>query len=423
MELLQDKHRIDTHHIDVLDGVRAVAILIVLWFHIWQQSWLMPVYETPALAFLGIPRIDFDVVRRTGYLFVDLLLLLSAFCLFLPHARAALLGERAPDTRSFYKKRLVRIVPPYYLCVFLIFFGFALPTHAYWSAGAAWKDLLCTLTFTQTFSMDTYIGTHINVVLWTAAIEMQFYLFFPLLAKAFRKWPLWTYLAMVAASEIYLRCYALPNPDGLRMTLNQLIAFLGVFANGMAGAYLFVWLSKRLKRSALLSAISTALALGSAVLIVQVMHGAARASQVQVYQAQYRLPLVLLFLVFVLSLALSCRAVRALFSNRVMRFFAAISYNLYIWHQWLAVRLKDWRIPYWEGDTLPNMAGNRTWQWQYTLVVIALSIALSILITYGFERPISRRLLRAPVKSAAACTPPERDVPPKPTADKETEDL
>lgn len=393
MEKPLDPKRIDTHHIGVLDGVRAAAILIVVWFHLWQQSWLMPVLETPFLSFLGVSRIDLDVVPRTGYLFVDLLLLLSAFCLFLPYARAALLDEPMPAARTFYKKRLVRILPCYYLCVLLIFFCYSLPLSGYWTSAAAWKDLLSTLTFTQTFWVETYIGTHINVVLWTAAIEMQFYLLFPLLARAFARRPVWTYLAMVAASELYLRGFALPNPDGLRMTLNQLVAFLGVFANGMAGAYLLVLLSKRLRRSAWLSACCTAGFAGAVLLIVRVLHGAARANPVQAYQAQYRFALSLLFLLLVLFLALSCRALRAVFSNRVMRFLAAISYNLYIWHQWLAVRLKDWRIPYWEGDMLPNMAGNRAWQWRYSLLVLALSLALAALITYCFERPVSRRLL------------------------------
>ena len=35
-------------HIDVLDGVRAVAMLFVVWFHFWQQTWLTPYINLPA---------------------------------------------------------------------------------------------------------------------------------------------------------------------------------------------------------------------------------------------------------------------------------------------------------------------------------------------------------------------------------------
>ena len=97
MNAQENDNRIDFTHVDVLDGVRAAAILIVFWFHVWQQSWLIPIFETPWLSWLGITRINLDAVPRTGYLFVDLMLLISAFCLFLPHARAALLGEPVPD--------------------------------------------------------------------------------------------------------------------------------------------------------------------------------------------------------------------------------------------------------------------------------------------------------------------------------------
>ena len=234
------------------------------------------------------------------------------------------------------------------------------------------------------------------MVLWTAAVEMQFYLLFPLLARAFAKRPVWTYLGMVAVSELYLRCFALPDPDGLRMTLNQLVAFFGVFANGMAGAYLFVALARRFKRSMALSACGTAAFVLSVALIGLVLRGAASAAHVQSYQAAWRFPLSLLFLLLVISLPLSFRWLRAVFSNRVARYLAAISYNLYIWHQWLLVRLKEWHIPYWEGELPPNMTGDRVWQWQYTLLSLALSMALATLITYCFERPLSRRLLRAP---------------------------
>lgn len=393
-----DVQCIDTKHVDVLDGVRAAAILVIVWYHLWQQSWLMPIFETPALSGLGISYINLDNIPRTGYLFVDLLLLLSAFCLFLPYARAALLDEPYPSTRAFYKKRFVRIVPCYYLSALLIFFCYSLPAGVYWSAGSAWKDLFATLTFTQTFQMQTYLGTNINVVLWTAAVEMQFYLIFPLLAKAFTRRPLLTYLAMVGVSELYLRGFALQNEETLRMTLNQMVAFLGVFANGMGGAYLFVLLSKRVQRSGWLSAICSAAFLAGLVPLAAVMNGAARAPVTQAYQAAVRLPLSLLFLALIFALALSCRALRAVFSNRVARFIALISYNLYIWHQWIAVRLKEWRIPYWEGDNPPNMTGDLAWQWQYFLLSIGLAFGVAILVTYCFERPLSRRLLGRPAR-------------------------
>ena len=76
-------------------------------------------------------------------------------------------------------------MPCYYLSALLIFFCVALPSGAYWSAGSAVRDLLATLTFTQTFSVETYLGTHINVECcgprrWRCSSTCSF----PLLARA-----------------------------------------------------------------------------------------------------------------------------------------------------------------------------------------------------------------------------------------------
>ena len=388
------KNRIDPRHVDVLDGIRALAIGLVLWFHVWQQSWLPPYWHVPQwLVNMGVSStVSFDFLPRSGFLWVDMMLLISAFCLFLPHARAAMDAEPVPRAADFYKKRLIRIVPCYCLSVLIIFFLFALPGGAYASARECWPDLLSTLTFTQTFFPNVLLGTKLNGVLWTAAIEMQFYLIFPLLARCFRKRPVWTYLGMIAVSVLYLNVFALGDPDRLRVTVNQLPGFFGVFANGMLLAYGYIRLSKALRRSGGLSALATLGALVSIGWIVWLLLDATRANPVQVWQASHRFALSIAFSLFILCSALAARGYRLLFSNRVATFFAGISYNVYIWHQWLAVKFKQWRIPYWEGEQAPNFTGDRAWQWLYTVLVILTTVVLSTLLTHLFERPVSRRL-------------------------------
>ena len=397
---------IDTRHVDVLDGIRALSIGLIFWFHLWQQSWLMPYWHTPQwLVSLGLPGvISFDFMPRSGFLFVDMMLLISAFCLFLPHARAVFYGEPVPSATQFYKKRLVRIVPPYYLSVLLIFLFVALPSGAYASAREMRVDLLSTLAFTQTFVPGVLLSTKLNGVLWTAAIEMQFYLLFPLLAKCFRKQPVLTYIGMAAVSMAYLHLFALGDTDRLRVTLNQLPGFFGVFANGMLAAYAFVWLTTRTGRKKWIAALSTAVALLCLYWISCMQKAAPSVSPVQVWQASNRHMLSVAFALLVLSSALAARWFRFLLSNRVMAFFAAISYNVYIWHQWLAVQFKQWRIPYWSGEQAPNFTGDKVWQWEYTLAVIGATLLAATLFTYLFERPVARRLLA--LKGPARCNQP-----------------
>ena len=40
-------------HIAVLDGIRAIAVVMVVWFHFWQQTWL-----TPYINFDNNPRME-----------------------------------------------------------------------------------------------------------------------------------------------------------------------------------------------------------------------------------------------------------------------------------------------------------------------------------------------------------------------------
>ncbi len=386
--------RIDTKHIDVLDGVRALAVFGVLWFHFWQQNWIMPYIQLPFLTRLGLPgTLSLLFIPRAGFLLVDWLLFLSAFCLFLPYVRAQLEQTALPDTRLFYKKRIARIVPSYLVSVLVIFLVVSVPSGAYRTVGDALGDLLPTLTFTQTFFSDVLIGTKINGVLWTAAIEMQFYLFFPFLAKAFVRKPVWTYLGMLAVSVLYLRGYALPHADSIRLSVNQLPAFFGVFANGMAFAFLFVLAGKHLKRSPQLSALALVGLIAGFVLLKQMMTAAPETSPVQIWQAQNRFVLSIVFALITVSAALTFSGVRWLFSNKLMQFLSLISYNVYIWHQWIAVRLKEWKIPYWSGEQPPNMTGDARWQWTYTVLIFLATFALAIAGTYLIEHPAARRIM------------------------------
>ena len=86
-----------------------------------------------------------------------------------------------------------------------------------------------------------------------------------------------------------------------------------------------------------------------------------------------------------------------------MLFFAGISYNFYIWHQTLAVRLKQARIPSYTGST-PNMDGQTVWQHRYTLVCFIAALLFAAFMTYVIEKPCARAL--SPRREAKPSRPP-----------------
>ena len=56
--------------------------------------------------------------------------------------------------------------------------------------------------------------------------------------------------------------------------------------------------------------------------------------------------------------------------------------------------LKEKRIPYWSGDTPPNMTGDRVWQWKYQILIIVVSAAMAVAVTLIVEIPAARYLLK-----------------------------
>ena len=389
----------DPRRIDALDGVRALCVGLVAWFHIWQQGWLAPHYtaEWGQNALMDalleahlVPvgwHFSLDFLLRSGYIWVDGLILLSGFLLYLPYAEAS---AKLPGVWPFYKRRLIRVYPSYLLCVIPLFV-LACVRGQYGSALLAGKDLAAHLTFTFNLFPDTYFYTPLNGALWTLAVEMQFYLLFPFLARAFRKAPALTYGLMTAAAFAF-RFWAGRQIDD-SMYFNQLPAFLDVYANGFVAAAVFTALRKvsggkpldkkiRLFFTALL-----ALCLCQLALIAQ---GQAAASNLHQGQMDRRFPLSLTLSCFMVCACFSLAGVRFALGNRAMKFLASVSLQFYIYHQMLAVKLKEWGFPPSASPT-PWMDDYR-WQALYTLCCFFLALALATLITYLFERPIARAL-------------------------------
>ena len=378
------------NHIDVLDGIRAVAILIVVWFHFWQQSWLMPIAGD----------FNIDWIPRNGALLVDMLILLSGFCLFLPYARSMVYGTEAPGAKEFYLKRVARIFPSYYFSVFLVLFLFALPLGEYATKDFMWKDLLSHIFFVNNLSYDTLVATKLNGVLWTVAVEVQFYLIFPLLAKWFQKKPILTYSGMTLIGLISSH-FISKNFGTLNQALyvNHTLTFFSVFANGMLGAWAYISVThakKPIKAEQFLYILMT---LAGLVLYKILCDHHISFPNGQQWQVKYRYVLSFVYLLILFGSLMAQQYFRFLLGNRFMKFLATISFNLYIWHQYIAVKLKEFRIPYWEGDTPPNQLGDKPWMWKYMLLCIAVSFTVAILTTYLIEKPISKLILKRYDKS------------------------
>ena len=375
----------NTKHIPVLDGLRAIAIMIVVWYHFWQQSWLMPI----------VGDFNMDWLPRNGAILVDFMILLSGFCLFLPYAREMVYGEKAPSAGTFYRKRVARIMPSYYISLLIVLFCFALPLGEYATSGNLRQDLVPHLFFVHNLFPESHVYTHLNGALWTVAVEVQFYLIFPLLARFLQKSPLLTYGGMTALG-LLSSSWISENFDTLNqsMYVNHTLTFFSVFANGMLGAWAYVSMTRERKQNKAEETLFFLLAVGG-VWLFKIMcdHRMNSASQTK-WQVDYRFLLSLLFLLILISVIMCGKYLRWLLGNRIMKFLAGISFNLYICHQYISVKLKQFRIPYWEGDTPPNQLGDKPWMWKYLILCIVVSFVVAVIMTYLVEKPLAKLILK-----------------------------
>lgn len=383
---LEDARRSpDIRYVDVCDGLRTIAILIVGWFHIWQQSWLYPGID------LFGRHISFDPLVRSGYIWVDMMILISGFCLYLPWARRAKEGAaqlRAPD---FYARRLIRIHPSYLLTL-AIMLAVALYTGAYSSKEHLRLDLASHLTYTHMFFYNAYYATNLGGSLWTLAVEMQFYLIFPLLARAFERKPATTFCAMVGVSLAF-RGYIAANYADVSMYFNQLPAYLDTFAFGMAAAALHVSLAGR-RHGAVQRILCTLLCVPVLMLfwkVVRLQASSSGTEMIRLGQMNNRLAMGMLGAALLLLSANAGKLWRMLLSNPLTKFFSSISMQFYIWHQTLAVWILKARLVPSEFEN-PNWEGDHAWQLQFTFVCFAAAILVSTILTYGFEKPVGRML-------------------------------
>ena len=388
--------------IGVLYGLRALMVLFVMNYHIWQQSWI-----GQSVRVFG-RTVGFDFWTRSSYLFVDGMILLSGFLLYLPHARAALEGTPVPSVRRFYFNRLVRILPSYLFSVLVMLFLVALPQHLYHTQADMTRDVLSHLTFTFLFSPATYVYTPLNVSLWTMAVEMQFYLLFPLLAAAMKKRPAVTAVVMMAAAWIY-RAWVAKHCSDTTIFINQMPAFLDVYALGMLGAAAYcrlrLWLLKaRRWERAVLQCLSVLLFALGAEMLIAILQTQSSASlrgheMLRLSQMALRLPLALVLLVMMLSAIHWPAPCQKLLDNRLMRFLSTISMNLYIWHQVLAVQMRKAWFP--DADLLH---ANPDLQSAYTLLCVCAAVLAAMAVTFGLEQPVSRwanrKLHKAKAESA-----------------------
>lgn len=196
-------------HIPVLDGLRGVAILMVLIGHFYRKSFISEAYPGTVTNIVG------RIVGMNGF-GVELFFVLSGFLI-----TGILLDTRHEEGffRKFYMRRILRIFPLYYGALAVVLFIVPLivqfdegarriAAHQVWlwtylvnypTSGWIWDD-------SQLFSLGHF---------WSLAVEEHFYLVWPAV------------VALVSRRGLYAVCASL---IGVGIACRLLIALLGTDA-------------------------------------------------------------------------------------------------------------------------------------------------------------------------------------------------
>jgi peptidoglycan/LPS O-acetylase OafA/YrhL len=228
--------------LDGVDGLRALAALWVVLFHI--------------RAFSGAHLGPLDLVVRSGSAGVSLFLVLSGFCLYVPIVRA---GPSSFHTGRFLRRRATRLLPAYYVSLAVVLLVTMVSAGrlglAPISGSAAALQAVTHLTMTHSLFPSTFYA--LNGAYWSLGLEWQLYLGLPLLVFAARRWGLARTIAAVVAVNIAYRL-ALQAAVDLRVVApgsvmaNEVLPNLlpgrwAEFAFGMVAANLHAtgWIARR----------------------------------------------------------------------------------------------------------------------------------------------------------------------------------
>jgi len=152
--------------IHALDGLRGIAILLVLGRHAFRGYF--PENH--------IPNEEWSLwnVLANGWMGVDLFFVLSGFLISFHITQRYISAGKIINYKDFLKRRFLRIAPTYYFVLLVIVTGI-IPFYEF-----NYYDVSYRIAYHLMFLQD-YLSADINVAFWSLGVEEKFYLISPLI--------------------------------------------------------------------------------------------------------------------------------------------------------------------------------------------------------------------------------------------------
>jgi peptidoglycan/LPS O-acetylase OafA/YrhL len=372
-------------HFDVLDGLRGMAILLVVAYH--------TLYTNPADGLLS--RLAGYVIVA-GWMGVPIFFVLSGFLISHPFFQKREADPRFWHQRGYIRRRVAKILPPFYLSIilFIIFYWWQFRDPAY--VTSAWKWATGLANFVQ-------IPVAFNLSYWSLLVESHFYILLPLLfwltrGRTVRTTTVVIFLILFAAPMIARHFtwpaglyvspeYTDPLARQLALAQTRFPCQLDYFAWGVAFAGVYVALGAAREKLGALSLFGYA---GVALLAVSLLFWGLWAKQFDIrghptrwsVEISHLLPplaaMLMLFFVF------DPRSLGArLFGCAPLRFTGIISYEWFLFHGPI--------VNWFHEHTGPTHGSVLAYAWR-TLVPLAVTFGFSVLVYRWFSLPILNRV-------------------------------
>lgn len=215
-----------------LNGIRAIAALVVFFWHIDQFSYLF-----------NIQKLGFSENGMAGY-GVNIFFVLSVFLI-----TYLLLKEKnkfgSVDIKKFYIRRILRIWPLYYLTLIFAMIFIALniiefPINLNIS-------VILYAFFAANFAYALSFGISVIIPLWSVGVEEQFYVFWPHFVAKVRnlKWG----LVLFIVSYLFLKItfYFFIGPSSVFYEIISLVRF-DLMAMGGIGALIIFYEQQKITK-------------------------------------------------------------------------------------------------------------------------------------------------------------------------------
>ncbi|QDT41266.1 O-acetyltransferase OatA [Gimesia alba] len=345
-------------HVPALDGIRGIAILMVLGFH----GGLIIRASTPVGSY-------YRQMASFGWSGVDLFFVLSGFLI-----TGILLDTRDSKHyyRSFYFRRVLRIFPLYYGVILVLFLSNPeFPNQIwYWLYLQNWRP--------------AFGGSTPPMMLqpfWSLAIEEQFYLFWPFAIYFLNRRSLSLFCGCMILMAIVLRCIA--KYQGVDpMTIYTLTVFrLDTLS---AGALIAIWLRNTDQRKWLERFKTPCLLItGLALIAVVIFDGGFRIEGLASQTIGYTLfAMLCAFLIaFVMLDSPSIRPLKRILEFSLLRYFGNRSYAIYIFQMLVLIPLNQIYLQLWKQNDVNG------WRAVYTFCVgVVIILILAIISWHCYEK-------------------------------------